>query len=114
MVTIQCPPNLFLSLRPRVFVNNVWDQLHTVAPVMERLYSRDLYPGDRIVCPTVFPAERRAEDAGKPWLDILNPASFDAGHVIVNVEEGGRDYSVTYLTADDESMIVKSVMRFDN
>ena len=108
------PAKLVSALRPRVFVNNVWDQLHTVAPVMERLYSRDLYPGDRIVCPTVFPAERRAEDAGKPWLDILNPASFDAGHVIVNVEEGGRDYSVTYLTADDESMIVKSVMRFDN
>ena len=56
--------------------------------------------------------ERRAEDAGQPWLDILNPSSFDAGHVIVNVEEGGKDYSVTYLTANDESMTVKSVMRF--
>lgn len=106
------PEKLVAALRPRVFVNNVWDQLHTVAPVMERLYNRDLYEGDRIVCPTVFPAERRAEDAEKPWLDILNPSSFDAGHVIVNVEEGGHDYSVTYLTADDESMTVKSVMRF--
>ena len=45
-------------------------------------------------------------------VDILNPSSFDAGHVIVNVEEGGKDYSVTYLTANDESMTVKSVMRF--
>ena len=32
-------------------------------------------------------------------VDILNPSSFDAGRVIVNVEEGGKDYSVTYLTA---------------
>jgi hypothetical protein len=103
---------LVAALRPRVVVNNVWDQLHTLPSVMERFYNRNLYPGERIVCPTVFPAERRAEDAGQPWLDILNPSSFDAGHVIVNVEEGGKDYSVTYLTADDESMTVKSVMRF--
>ena len=92
---------LVAALRPRVVVNNVWDQLHTLPSVMERFYNRNLYPGERIVCPTVFPAERRAEDAGQPWLDILNPSSFDAGHVIVNVEEGGKDYSVTYLTAID-------------
>ena len=51
---------LVAALRPRVFVNNVWDQLHTLPSVMERFYNRNLYPGERIVCPTVFPSDRLA------------------------------------------------------
>jgi len=30
----------------------------------------------------------------------------------LNVPPGGRDYTVSYLTARDESMTVRSVMRF--
>lgn len=106
------PARLVSALRPRVFVNNVWDQLHSVPEVMQRLSDHSIYPGERIICPTIFPAERRAKDAGSPWLDTLHPSSYDAGHIVINVEEGGEDYSLTYLTAKDESMRVESVMRF--
>lgn len=106
------PARLVSALQARVYVSCVWDQLHNVAPVMERLADRSLYPGERIVCPGVFPRERREEDAGKPFLADIAPASFDCGHIVLNVSKGGRDYSVSYLTADDESMIVKSVMNF--
>lgn len=79
---------------------------------MEMCTDRSIYPGERIVCPTIMPAERRAEDAGASWLNDVDPSSFEAGHVVLNVEEGGKEYSISYLTADDESMIVRSVMNF--
>lgn len=106
------PAQLVSALRARVYVSCVWDQLHNVDPVMARLSDRTLYPGERLLCPGVMPAERRAEDAGKAWLGDVAPASFDGGHVVLNVEKGGRDYSISYLTAADESMTVKSVMHF--
>ncbi|MCR4920144.1 MAG: MBL fold metallo-hydrolase [Bacteroidaceae bacterium] len=106
------PEKLVSALRAQVYVSCVWDQLHNVSPVMERLASRDLYPGNRIICPGIMPAERRAEDAGKAWLSDVSNASFEGGHVVLCVEKGGKRYSVSYLTAADESMTVRSVMRF--
>jgi len=79
---------------------------------MERLASRALYPGDRVLCPCIFPKERRAEDAGSPWLDDIAPACFDGAHVVLDVDRGGRRYSISLLDARDESMTVRSVLRF--
>ena len=106
------PAKLIQALQSRVYISCVWDQLHNVAPVMARLADHSLYSGDRIVCPGIFPKERRAEDAGSPWLNDLAGAAFDGGHIILNVEKGGKNYSIIYLTAEDESMEVKSVMHF--
>ena len=106
------PSELLKALQARVYVSCVWDQLHNVAPVMARIADKSLYPGERIVCPGIFPKERREEDAGKPWLDVINDSSFEGGHVVLDVPEGGREYSITYLSAADESMTVKSVMNF--
>ncbi len=106
------PAKLLSALQARVYVSCVWDQLHNVAPVMERIADRSLYPGDRIVCPGVFPKERREEDAGKAWLDVINKSSFGGGHIVLDVPKGGKDYSISYLTADDESMKVLSIMNF--
>jgi len=106
------PAALVSALRPRVWFSCVWDQLHNVAPVMERLADRSLYPGERVICPGIFPAERRAEDAGSPWLDDIAPACFDGVHVVLDVDRGGKRYSVSLLDARDESMTVRSVLRF--
>jgi len=105
---------LIAALQAQVYVSCVWDQLHNVAPVMERLADRSIYPGDRIICPGIFPKERREKDAGKAWMNDIDKDSFDGGHVILNVEPGGKNYSITYLTAADESMTVKSVLRFNS
>ena len=106
------PEKLVGALRAQVYVSCVWDQLHNVSPVMERLADRNLYPGNRIICPGIMPAERRAEDAGKAWLEDVEKASFEGGHVVLCVEKGGKRFSVSYLTAADESMTVRSVMHF--
>jgi glyoxylase-like metal-dependent hydrolase (beta-lactamase superfamily II) len=103
---------LLEALQARVYVSCVWDQLHNVAPVMERIADQSIYPGERIVCPGVFPKERREEDAGKAWLDIIHKDSFDGGHIVLDVPKGGKEYSITYLTAADESMKVLSVINF--
>ncbi len=102
------------ALQARVYVSCVWDQLHDVAPVMERIADTSIYPGERIVCPGIFPKERREEDAGKAWLGVVSPDSYDGGHVVLDVAKGGKEYSVTYLTAADESMRVLSVMDFES
>ena len=105
-------PKLVAALRPQVWVSCVWDQLHNLPPCMELLADRSLYPGDRIICPTIMPAERRAKDGGAAWMNDIARDSYEGGHVVVNVEKGGRRYSVSYLTAADESMTVRSVLHF--
>jgi len=105
-------PKLLKALSPRVYVSCVWDQLHNLTHVMDICADRTIYPGDRTICPTMMPLERRLTDSGKAWMDDVAKASYEGGHVVLNVEKGGKEYSVTYLTADDESMTVKSVMEF--
>ena len=80
---------------------------------MDIVADRSIYPGERIICPTMMPAERRAEDAGKAWMNDVAKASYEGGHVVVNVAKGGKKYTVSYLSAQDESMTVKSVMHFN-
>jgi hypothetical protein len=60
----------------------------------------------------VFPAERRREDAGKPWLSDVAQEVFEGAHVVVDVPPGGETYSLTFLSAADESMAVRGRMEF--
>jgi len=59
-----------------------------------------------------MPAERRAKDGNPDWMKDVAPESYEGGHVVVNVEKGGWRYSVSWLTAQDESMTVRSVLHF--
>lgn len=105
-------PKLVSSLSPQVWVSCVWDQLHNLPPCMELLSDRSIYPDDRVICPTIMPEERRVKDGDAVWMKDVAKASYEGGHVVVNVEKGGRRYSVSYLTASDESMLVRSVLHF--
>lgn len=107
------PEKLVKTLAAQAWVGCTWDTLHMVDPVCARLADRSLYPGDRVICPGVFPKSRREEDAGKAWTNDVAKASYDCGHIVLDVPPGGKTYTLTYLTADDESMAVKSVLRFD-
>lgn len=108
--------SLVRALGSRVWVSCVWDQLHNTADVMKRLTDRSIYPGDRIICPGIIPVERRrkAEQAGETWLNDVADASFEGGHIVLDVQPGGKRYSITYLSAEDESMTVRSVMHFNS
>ena len=106
------PAEFVKAVRARAYVSCVWDQLHNVDPVMARLGDTDLYPGERTVFPGVLPAERRAVDDGKPWMGIVPAAAYEGGHMVLDVPEGGERYSISYLTAADESMRVRAVFPF--
>jgi hypothetical protein len=70
------------------------------------MLSRELYPGDRLICPTLYAPREAAEINAQPWAkDIVKIG----GHVVVKVFDGGARFKVYYLTANDESMTVKAV-----
>jgi len=103
---------LLAQLRSQVYVSCVWDQLHNLTHVMDLLSDRTVYPEDRVICPGILPPERRAVDEGKAWMDDVPAAAFEGSHIILDVEPGGKRFSINYLSATDESMTVKSVMKF--
>ena len=105
------PRKIVAALRPKVWLSCILDTLQNQADVMARLADRSLYPGERLLCPTVFPASRQKADANSPWIGDVAPASFGAGHVVIDVPPGGETFSVCYLTAEDESMVVTA--RYD-
>lgn len=102
------------ALRPRVWFSCVWDQHHDTADSLERIADRTAYPGERLIAPGIFPAERRFEDVGKPFMSDIAPESFAGGHVVFDVPPGGKDYTLSYLRADDESMTVTGVYHFES
>lgn len=106
------PSKLVAALKAQVYISSVWDQLHNTRDTLKHISDRSLYPEERIVCPGVFPSERRAKDCDQAWLSDVSSASYEGGHVILDVEPGGKHFSITYLTAADESMTVRSVMDF--
>ncbi len=106
---------LVAALRSRVWLSSTWNQRHCTDDTLQRLTDRNAYPGERLICPGMMPPERRAAMAvggTASLLDDVAPESFEGGHVVLTVERGGRDYSISYVTAADESMTVRSVMRF--
>ena len=106
------PKQLVAALRARVWTACVWDKLHMTDEALENMCSRSVYPGPRMVAPTVFTPARRIEDAGRPYLADIAPESFEAGHIVLTVAPGGETYSIVYVTADDESMKVTGAYDF--
>ena len=100
------PPRLVAALRAKAYVNCVWNHNQNSAPTMKALSDRSLYPGDRRICPT-FMTDRRPND------DVPAPA-YEGAHLVLTVPPGGRDFTLRYLTADDDSMRVISEIRMNS
>ena len=100
------------ALRSKVYVSCVWDNLHNLDDTMTLLSDRTIYPDERFICPTIMPERRRKESAGQAWLNDVPKTVYTGSHIVLNVEPRGKRYSVAFLTAEDESMTVKSVLRF--
>ena len=107
-----CPgshPKVWVSaLSPKVWVGAIWHQGHADPYTFEKLADETCYAGERLICPTVYPSERRiaAILQKAPWLPCVVPASFAGGHVVVTVPPGGKTFTVRYLDAGDEKMSV--------
>jgi beta-lactamase superfamily II metal-dependent hydrolase len=93
------------SVRPQVFVIQVWNVRHLSLNVFQALISQSLYPGPRYIFPTNIPDITRAYLGESDMKRITG----DGGHVVIKVATGGREYNVILLTTSDESFRIKSV-----
>ena len=109
------PAKIVTALSARIWLACVWDQLHTLDHVMDRLSDRNLYPGPRMHFPTVFPKERCESAADKAYVQDVAPEVKGMGaHVVITVPKGGETYRVTCLKATDESMEILGEYKFDS
>ncbi|MDO4576119.1 MAG: hypothetical protein Q4D98_13000 [Planctomycetia bacterium] len=99
-------PNFVRAVRPRVYAHCVWNYGHIQDITMKNMTSRDLYPGDRLICPTAIPPVTKELYQGKAWWSDVVTCG---GHVVVKVFDGGKQYKVYYLSTNDENHTVKAV-----
>jgi len=85
------------ALQPQVFVIPAWDSAHPTVNVLNTLFSKAIYPGNRDVFSTLVKQENRI--ANKKTDDLKSRA----GHIVVRVEPGGETFAVHILSNTDES-----------
>ncbi len=86
------------AVRPRVYLSSVWQAGMVNEASLANMTSRDLYPGDRLIC-FGYIADRVKPVAARFAGDLA-----PAGHAVVKVLPGGGAYTVYILDASDESM----------
>lgn len=108
------PKALARALAPRVWLSAAFATHHDDDGTLQRCLSESVYPGERVFAPNIMPPKRlaAAREKGLEWIKALAPASSEEMHVIVTVSPGGEEYSLAFVPAKDESMIVRDVMRF--
>lgn len=85
------------ALQSQVFVIPAWDSAHPTVNVLNTLYSKAIYSGNRDVFATVVKQENRI--ANKKTDDLKSRA----GHIVIRVEPGGETFAVHILLNADES-----------
>lgn len=95
---------LLASLQPRVLVIPAWASSHPGRDVLERIYSEQIYPGERDVFVTGVLDEARSAIS-----DFMPKLRSTAGHVVIRVAPGGKTYTVLIIDDGDESFLVKSI-----
>ncbi|WP_245564910.1 hypothetical protein [Spirosoma panaciterrae] len=96
--------NLLAALRPRVFVIPVWSSDHPGHDVLDRMYSPEIYPGERDVFATDM------LEANKLVIgELVNRLKSDKGHIVVRVAPGGATYQVIILNDANENLTVKGL-----
>jgi beta-lactamase superfamily II metal-dependent hydrolase len=85
------------ALQPQVFVIPTWDSAHPTVNVLNTLYSKAIYSGNRDVFATSVKQENRI--ANKKTDDLKSRA----GHIVIRVEPGGETFAVHILSNADES-----------
>lgn len=92
------------TLRPRVLVIPVWSSDHPGHDVLDRIYSQNVYSGERDVFATDM------LEANKLVIgELLGRLKSDSGHIVVRVEPGGNRYHVFILDDRNEDHRIKSI-----
>lgn len=95
------------EVQANFYITNVWDHHHLQDNTMINMTDPALYQGKRIISPTWVSQKQMEEHKDKSWQTFLKPAQ---GHIVLRVFDGGRQYKVYHLTAEDESMKVKAIL----
>eukprot|EP01098_Paradermamoeba_levis_P008687 TRINITY_DN3594_c0_g1_i4.p2 TRINITY_DN3594_c0_g1~~TRINITY_DN3594_c0_g1_i4.p2 ORF type:complete len:438 (-),score=-46.62 TRINITY_DN3594_c0_g1_i4:1364-2677(-) len=95
---------LLAALRPRVLVIPVWSSDHPGHDVLDRIYSQEIYPGDRDVFATDMLEANKVVIGG-----LLTNLKSDDGHVVIRVAPEGESYQVFILDDRDEKLTIKAI-----
>jgi len=97
--------NFVRTLRPRVWIEQVWSSDHPGHEVLIRATTPYLYPGPRDLFAT------NMLQANKDVIGPLVDRSYKStqGHILVRVLPGGTSYYVIILDDNVESIVVKDV-----
>lgn len=111
---VSTPKALARALAPKVWLSAAFGAHQDDDGTLERCLSESTYPGARVFAPNVMPPGRlaAAQTKGLGWVKSLAEATKEEMHVVVTVAPGGADYTVTFIPAKDESMIVRDVLHF--
>ena len=90
------------ALQTKVFVIPAWDSAHPTVNVLNTLFSKAIYPGNRDVFATLVQQVNRI--ANKKTDDLKSRG----GHIVLRVEPGGEAFGVHILSNADESDAVIS------
>ena len=97
--------NFVKTLRPRVWVEQVWSADHPGHEVLIRATTPYLYPGPRDIFSTNMLQANR--DVIGPLVDRAYKST--QGHILVRVLPGGSSYYVIILDDSIENLVVKDV-----
>lgn len=100
-------PEFVREVQATVYVIPVWDRLHTQDNTMTNMSSEELYAGKRTICSAQIEPEEQETFRNADWMKNV---AIAGGHIVVKVFDGGRQYKVYFLTANDESMKIKTVL----
>ena len=94
------------SLRPQVFVMQVWNVSHFGLDVLARMQSKSLYNSDRDIFATNTPQISKEYISQSKNMKSLKG---EQGHVVVKVHPGGKSYHVYMLDDSNENFNIKSI-----
>ncbi|MBO7722068.1 MAG: MBL fold metallo-hydrolase [Kiritimatiellae bacterium] len=101
---------LAAALDAQCYVGCIWDQLHMTDDTMENLESslggHMYFPG---IVPTFF---MKKDGIMRPWMKKTADPCWEGAHIVLSVPPGGERYTMTCISAADESMTVKAVFDF--
>lgn len=96
--------NFIASVRPQVYVMQVWNVSHFNIETLDRMQSRKIYPGKRDLFATNTP------EISKIYVGAyLKELKGERGHVVVKVLPGGDSFYMYMLDDTNERYTVKSV-----
>lgn len=102
-------PAFVRQVRAKTYLSSVWQAKMVDHKSLSAMCSRELYPGERIVCFGHIADSVR--DVAAAYGDDIPPAQ---GHTLVKVAPGGDTYRVFVIDASDESMRVLYSRKFDS